>query len=78
MKYKGKSVEFQRVYGKKAAKIKQMSSEEAKFNTESSKVLNENKQFFFDEDTKYKKKTNFFLKNDKTSYSTGFSSFYEI
>ena len=51
--YKGKSVEFQRVKGKKNPKIKQMSSEEVKFNEQSSKVLNENKELFFGESTKY-------------------------
>lgn len=53
MKYKGKSVEFQRVKGKKAPKIKQMNSEEAKFDNENTKVLKENKQYFFDEDPKF-------------------------
>lgn len=52
MKFKGKSVEYQRVKGKKNAKIKQMSSEEVKFNEESSKVLNENKDMFFGEGLK--------------------------
>ena len=53
MKYKGKSIEFQRVKGKKNPKIQQMSSEEVKFNEQSSKVFNENKETFFGENSKF-------------------------
>lgn len=52
LKYKGKSVEFQRVKGKKNPKIKQMSSEEAKMEEQTSKVLNEKKDFFFGNEPK--------------------------
>lgn len=53
LKYKGKSVEFQRVKGKKNPKIKQMSSEEAKMEEHASKVLNEKKEMFFGNEQRY-------------------------